>query len=157
MGKEWQSTSGGIMIRTRYGFSFQLPANLTPSSSAQVIFQYDLFQNQIETWKPALYSSNTDDSANTPIFMFNTNNFCDYGVYGGGYPIPGSGSGFTYDLFNVPNAFLLARSGQVMSFLLGEDLEMIDGGAATGPSFGTFSGVTGDTPIGVVALMNLTV
>jgi hypothetical protein len=107
--------------RWRYGISFTVPSYSGTPNSVKLIFPTYAMGNVLESFLPAIYLSNTDDSAFATGWQNNINNFCGYGVYIDSPSTP------YYQTISIPVSLL--SPGRKFSFIIGQQYELLGTGA----------------------------
>lgn len=120
IGKRWLTSSGGQLQRKRVSENFAIPSGQPTPVILRLNIELSLYENQIESFRPAVYVSASDDSGGSAGWEDNL----DDGPY---YLTYGTSGVQSVDL---PPSMLVA--GQSLSLVIGNEYEFLGTGAGSG-------------------------
>ncbi len=123
-GKTISEHTGNYQVhRTRLGLTFAMPS-LTGLRRAVLHIAFYTYLNALESFTPAVYSSNTDDTSYPSNWENNLDNFAGSGVYG----LSGDQE------IELSVASIVGRTSANCSLIFGTSTELSSSGASTVPS-----------------------
>ncbi len=138
IGQREDSIDPSVINRGRFGTSFNIFNNIIHTVTGSIGFTMSSFTlSGAGTITAQTWASNTDDHLAAPGWQSHLDNLCDTLV------IPPVGNVFR--TMNIPSAVLAARSGNVMSLIMGEHDELINVRNLNDPEF-TFQGISNPYP-----------
>lgn len=125
-GKQASAASGGFTNRKRFGMSFPIATSYPGATGCILKITMTSFLDTLESFVPEVYASNTDDHA---LYSTGSKSGWDWELNANTLLTPALSYGVTtQQTIVVPMTLIAAAAGSHLCFVVGESLEILNGG-----------------------------